>query len=75
MSMNYPVSTHDELTDLVPVPGVVGVDDGGRGRPEAPVDPLVELAHLPDRPHPQVEEDVLEEGLLLVFQLRKERER
>ena len=56
---------------MVPVPGVVGIDYGGRGRPDAPVDPLVELAHLPDRPHPQVEEDVLEERLLLVLQLRK----
>ena len=62
------------LTDLVPVPGVVRVDDGGRGRPEGSVDPFVELAHLSDRPHPQVEEDVLEESLLLVFQLCEEEE-
>ena len=57
------------LTDLVPVPRVVGVDDRGRGGPQSPVDLLVQLAHLGDRAHPKVEEDVLKEALLLVIQL------
>ena len=60
----------EELTYLVSVPGIVSVDDGWRGRPEGPVDLLVELAHLPDRPHPQVEEHIFEKGLLLVIKLK-----
>ncbi len=83
------------FTDLVPVPGVVGVDHRRRRRPKGPfiflnlcitsgkslfscylttpVDLVVQLRHLPDRPRPEVAQDVLEELVLGIVDLRGKR--
>ena len=59
------------LTDLVPVPGVVGVDNGRSCCPECSIDFLVQLSHLLDRSASEVLQNVLEKLVLLISQLWK----
>lgn len=72
--MNFGISTKPSsdqfgsLTDLIPVPGVIGIDICWSGFPNCPVDPVIQLGHLMDGPGPQVGQHILKKLVLIIVQ-------